>query len=56
MQLVRVLVRVEIAHNSDSYRTRLCVNASHKYALDFMFSHTRALRLVLVLVYVWMGP
>jgi len=44
-------VRVEIACNSDSCRTRLCVNTSHKYALNFMLSRTHALGLVLILVY-----
>jgi len=33
-------------------QTRLCVNASHKYAMNFMFSRTRALGLVLILMYV----
>ena len=37
------LVRVGIAWNSDSCRTRLCVNTSHKHALDFVFSRTRPL-------------
>jgi len=52
------LVRVGIARNSDSCRTRICVNTSHKYALDFifMFSRTRAFGLVLGLMYVWTWP
>jgi len=50
------LLRVGIARNLDSCRTHLCVNASHKYALDFMFSCTLALGLVLVLVYILTGP
>jgi len=45
------LVPVEFTRNLDSCRARLCVNASHKYAFDFMFSRSRALGLVLVLAF-----